>query len=150
MRFALKFEALMLLLPLMVGCAPQSRSPDLSSREAFAKSVMSSAASGSVESVEKLVPEDRIDIRPGAQQLVDSARGWDPASWTMQLSNDVPEAAVVTVAPEGKSATVKYEISWNNDKWGLILGTSKNHPPTGGAVPGPPGTGTSKVIEPPK
>jgi hypothetical protein len=149
MRSALKVAAFALLFPLVASCAPEPRQPDKTTREEFAKSVMTAAASGSVEQVEKLVPDDRIDVRPGAQELVDSARGWDPASWKVGLRDYVPEYAFVTVMQEGKAATIKYEISWSNERWGLILGTSRNRP-SGGAQPGTPGTGTPKVIEPTK
>jgi len=149
MRSAPKFAALALLFPLIAACAPEPRLPDMSTREDFARNVMSAAASGSVEELEKLVPTDRYDVRSGAQQLVDSARAWDPSSWHIGLSNYVPEDAIVTVTETGKAATITYEISWSNERWGLILGTSRNRP-SGGATPGDIGTGTPKVIEPSK
>ena len=146
-----KVAVLALVVPLFVAaCSPGPRDPDVSTREAFAKSVMTAAASGSVEQVEKLVPEDRIDVRAGAQQLVDQAHGWNPAAWRVGIRDDVPEYAIVHVAQPGKPSTIRYDISWTDDHWGLVLGTSKNRPTTGFATPGPIGTGTPKIVDPAK
>ena len=57
----------------LVGCGQDPTQPDLATREAFAKSVVAAAASGSVERVEKLVPEVFVNVRPDAQQLVNFA-----------------------------------------------------------------------------
>jgi hypothetical protein len=148
MRYAHKVALVTLVVPLFVAaCSPEPKAPDLSTREAFAKSVMTAAASGSVEQVEKLVPQDRMDVRDGAQKLVDEANGWDPAAWKVGIHNFVPEYAIVNVAQEGKPSTIRYDISWTDDHWGLILGTSKNRPTTGFATPGPTDTSTPKTGE---
>lgn len=149
MRSARKVAVVALLAPLFVAaCAPEPRAKDLSTREAFAKKVMATAASGSLEQVEKLVPEDRVDVRDGAQQLISKAQGWDPAVWKIGIRDFVPEYAIVNVAQEGKPSTIRYDISWTNDRWGLVLGTSKNRPATGGAVPGDIYSGTPKSVGP--
>jgi hypothetical protein len=151
MRSAHKVIILALFVPLFVAaCSPGPRGPDLSTREAFAKTVMTAAVSGSVEQVERLVPQDRIDVSDGAQQLVDEARGWNPATWRVGIRDDVPEFATVHVAQEGKPSTIRYDISWTDDHWGLVLGTSKSRPTTGFATPGPIDTSTPKDLGPSK
>jgi hypothetical protein len=119
----------------MAGCAPDPTQPDLSTREAFARSVVTAAASGSVEQVEKMAPDNSVNVRPGAQQLVNSFRGWSPASVELRLSNDFPEYAEVRALKEVGTAEIKYTISWQSGRWTLGIGTP-NHPPTGGAKPG--------------
>lgn len=151
MRSARKVAVVALLAPLFVAaCSAEPRSPDLSSREGFAQSVMTAAASGSVERVEKLVPQDRIGTRDGAQKLIDQAHGWSPATWKVGIRDDVPEYAIVHVAQEGKPSTIRYDIAWTEDRWGLVLGTSKNRPTTGFAIPGPLDTSTPKDLGPSK
>jgi hypothetical protein len=122
----------------MTGCAPDPTQPDLSTREAFARSVVSAAASGSVEQVEKMAPDDSVNVRLGAQQLVDSFRGWAPASVKLLLSNDFPEYAQVQALNEAGTAGTRYTISWQSGRWTLVIGTP-NHPPTDGAKRGTPG-----------
>lgn len=143
--------AALVLVPLvsLVACVTEPLPPDMSAREAFARTVLAAALSGTVEEVEKLVPEDRVNVRPEAQQLVDSFRGWAPGSWQIGLSNDFPEVASVEASQKGQAATVDYTISWSNGRWGLVIGTSKNRP-TGGAGPGP-GNGSglkAPLVEP--
>lgn len=143
--------AALVLVPMvsLVACVADPLPPDMSAREAFARSVLAAAISGSVEEVEKLVPEDRVNVRPEAQQLVDSTRGWAPGSWQIGLSNDFPEVASVEASRKGHAATVDYMISWSNERWGLVIGTSKNRP-TGGAGLGP-GNGSdlkTPLVEP--
>ncbi|RAM37219.1 hypothetical protein DBZ45_11300 [Arthrobacter globiformis] len=99
---------------------------------------MSAAASGSVEQVEKLASDDSVNVRPGAQKLVDSFRGWAPASVKLLLSNDFPEYVQVQALKEAGTAGIKYAISWQSGRWTLVIGTP-NHPPTDGAKPGIPG-----------
>ncbi|MCA4133082.1 hypothetical protein LD110_09700 [Arthrobacter sp. M4] len=147
MRFAPRIAALVLAVLTLASCGTEMRAPDMSTRDEFANRVMNAASSGSVDQVERLVPQDRIGVRPGAQKLVDAARGWDPASWKVGLRQDVPEYVFVTVTQQGQTGPIRYEISWSGDRWGLILGTSKNRP-SDGAEPGTPGTGTPKVIDP--
>jgi hypothetical protein len=149
MRFARNRLALMLMIPLLLAaCAPDPVPPDLSTRESFARNVMTTAASGSVEQVEKLAGDWRIDVRPEAQRLVDFAKDWDQTTGEVKLSNDFPEVANVDATKKGSSATIRYRIVWSHERWYLVLGAPRN-PPTGGAKTGP-GTGTPKVIEPSK
>jgi hypothetical protein len=122
----------------LVACGSDPTQPDLATRESFARSVLAAAASGSVEQVEKLAPDDFINIRPDAQRLVDEVRGWDPASVTLRLSNDFPEIANVQALKPGGTVPVRYGISWGDGRWTLGIGTPR-HPPTGGAKPGTPG-----------
>jgi hypothetical protein len=76
---ALKRASAILLASLALsGCSPDPLPPDTSARESFARTVMSAAASGSVEQVETLVMEDRINVRPEAERLVQFAQGWNP------------------------------------------------------------------------
>jgi hypothetical protein len=133
----------------MVGCGPDPTQPDLATREAFARSVVAAAASGSVEQVEKLVPKVFVDVRPDAQRLVDSTQGWDPTTVQFRFSNDFPEFARVEALKPGSTEGPKFTISWVYGHWTLVMGTS-SYKPSGNAVPGTPGTGTPKVIDPPK
>ena len=130
----------------MVACGAEAAPPDLSTREAFARSVMAAATSGSVEQVESLVIDDRLNVRPEAQQLVDSTRGWAPGSWQVRLSNDFPEVANVNALRNGEPPTVRYQISWSHERWGLVMGEPKN-PPSGGAGLGT-GSGSSAKVPP--
>lgn len=130
---------LLLLLPTVSACLAEPRQPDLSIREDFARSVMIAAASGSVERVEALVDPGLGNVRPEAQQLVDSARGWAPGSWQLGLSNDFPAVANVTASRDGQAPTVRYVISWSNERWTLVMGEPKNRP-SGGAKPIGPGS----------
>jgi hypothetical protein len=58
--------------------------------------------------VERLAPDDFVNVRPDAQKLVDSMGAWDPASVDVTISNDFPEIAhVQALAPGG---TAKVEI----------------------------------------
>jgi hypothetical protein len=129
---------LLLAVTTMAACKAEAAEPDLSSREAFARSVMAAATSGSVEQVEKLVPDDRRNVGPEAQQLVESTRGWAADSWQLLLSNDFPAVATVEASRSGLSPTVRYQISWSQGRWVLILGEPKNPPPGGAGL----GTGT--------
>jgi hypothetical protein len=134
----------------LAGCLPDPTQPDLAAREPFARSVVAAAASGSVEQVEKLVPKVFVSVRPDAQRLVDSTRGWDPTTVQLRLSNnDFPEFARVEALKPGGTEGPQFTISWVDGHWTLVLGTS-SYKPTGNAVPGPPGTGTPKVIDPPR
>jgi hypothetical protein len=144
-RHRLLFIAALMVLSLvsLVGCGQDPAQPDLATREAFAKSVVAAAASGSVERVEKLVPEVFVDVRPDAQQLVEVARGWDPATVQLRFSNDFPEIARVEALRPGGTAGLKFIISWGGGHWTLVMGTS-SYVPTGNAVPGTPGSGTPK------
>lgn len=96
---------------------------------------MATAASGSVEQVERLAPDDFVNVRSDAQRLVDSMGAWDPASLVVMISNDFPEVAHVQALAPGGTAKVEYLISWSHERWALVIGTS-SHPPTGGAKPG--------------
>jgi hypothetical protein len=127
----------------LVGCGKDPTQPDLATREAFAKSVVATAASGSVERVEKLVPDVFVDVRPDAQQLVEFARGWDPATVQLRFSNDFPEIARVEALRPGATAGLKFTISWGGGHWTLVMGTS-SYKPTGNAVLGTPGSWTPK------
>lgn len=118
--------------PSVSACGPEDRPPDMSSREAFARSVMAAATSGSVEQVENLAGDGPVNVRPQAQQLVDSTRGWAPGSWQLQLSNDFPEVANVEASRDGQPGTARYTISWSREHWKLAIGQPRN-PPTGGA-----------------
>jgi hypothetical protein len=133
----------------VVSCAPDPSQPDAATREDFARSVVAAAATGSVEQVEKLVPEVFVNVRPEAERLVHSARGWDPATVELKFSRDFPEFAQVEALQPGATAGIKYEISWGAGHWNLVMGTS-SYNPTGNAIPGNPGTGTPKVLDPPK
>lgn len=70
----------LLFAPSMVSCAPDPSQPDRAAREEFARSVVAAAATGSAEQVEKLVPDVFVDVRPDAERLIGSARGWDAAT----------------------------------------------------------------------
>lgn len=129
-----------------VACGTEPAPPDLSTREAFARSVMTAATSGLVEQVESLAIDDRLNVRPEAQQLVDSTRGWAPGSWQVRLSNDFPEVANVDASRNGEPPTVRYQISWSHERWGLVMGEPKN-PPPGGAGLGT-GSGSSPKVPP--
>ena len=132
-RRLLLFAGLLLVsVPSVTACVQEDIPPDMSSREAFARSVMAAATSGSVEQVESLVIHDRINVRPEAQQLLDSTRGWAPGSWELLLSNDFPKVANVQVYRNGQESGVRYGISWSGERWALIMGQPKN-PPSGGA-----------------
>lgn len=136
MTRALRLLSLAMLLlvaaPSLTACGPEDVPPDMSSREEFARSVMAAATSGSVEQVEGLAGDGPVNVRPQAQQLVDSARGWAPGSWKLGLSNDFPEVANVEASRDGRPGTVRYTISWSRDHWTLAIGQPRN-PPTGGA-----------------
>ena len=133
---------------LVTGCVPDPTQPDLAAREPFARSVVAAAASGSVEQVEKLVPKVFVNVRPDAQRLVDTVRGWDPTTVQLRLSNDFPEVSRVEAVKPGGTEGPKFTISWVDGYWTLAMGTS-SYKPTGHAVPGTPGTGTPKIIDPP-
>jgi hypothetical protein len=94
-----------------------------------------------VEQVESLVIDDRLNIRPEAQQLVESTRGWAPGSWQLRLSNDFPEVANVDATRNGEPSAVRYQISWSRGRWGLVMGEPKD-PPSGGA-----GLGTGPGVQ---
>jgi hypothetical protein len=147
MPFARKRLALPVLIPLILtACTPDPVPPDMSTRESFAKSVMTTAASGSVEQVEKLAGDGQINVRPDAQRLVDFADGWNADPGEVKLGNDFPEVANVDATKEDLTATIRYRIYWSHGRWELGLGDPSN-PPTGGAGLGP-GSGTPKNIEP--
>jgi hypothetical protein len=129
-----------------MACGVEAAPPDLGSREAFARSVMAAATSGSVEQVERLATDDRLNIRPEAQQLVESTRGWAPGSWQLRLSNDFPEVAQVEASRNGQPFAVRYQISWSHGRWGLVIGEPKD-PPTGGAGLGT-GSGSNPKLPP--
>lgn len=83
----LQIAAVMLLLALStVACTPDPTQPDMATREAFARSVVAAAASGSVEQVEKLVPEVFVNVRPDAQRLVDAWVRYGSISGIIYLS----------------------------------------------------------------
>lgn len=119
------------------ACRAEPRQPDLSTREAFARSVMDAAVSGSAERVVALASPAAINADPEAQQLVDSTRGWVAGSWQLGISNDFPEAANVTARHDGDSASVRYMISWSDERWTLAIGESKNRPSGGAKLIGP-------------
>ncbi|MEV8042179.1 hypothetical protein [Arthrobacter sp. NPDC080082] len=121
------------------ACGAEPRQPDLSTREAFARSVMDAAVSGSAERVAALASPAVSNAAPEAQQLVDSTRGWAAGSWQLGISNDFPEVANVTARHVGDSASVRYMISWSDERWTLAIGEPKNRP-SGGANPIGPGT----------
>ncbi|WP_307035295.1 hypothetical protein [Arthrobacter sp. B3I4] len=127
----------LLLLPAVSACLAEPRQPDLSTREEFARSVMTAALSGSTESLVALVSPAAVNARPEAQQLVDSVRGWTPDSWQLGISNDFPEVANVTARHDGDSASVRYMISWSDERWTLVMGESKNRPSGGAKLIGP-------------
>lgn len=138
-----------LLIPAVSACLAEPRPPDLSTREEFARSVMAAAASGSVERVEELVDPVFGNVRPEAQQLVDSTRGWAPGSWQLGISNDFPEIANVTVRQAGQDADVRYAISWSEDRWTLVMGESKGQPSSGASAGAKPfGPGSEPKIQP--
>jgi hypothetical protein len=99
-----------------------------------------------VEQVESLVIDDRLNIRPEAQQLVESTRGWAPGSWQLRLSNDFPEVANVDATRNGEPSAVRYQISWSRGRWGLVMGEPKD-PPSGGAGLGT-GPGSNPKLAP--
>lgn len=78
-----------------------------------------------------------------ARRLVDSARGWDPATVELRLGRDFPEVAQVEAMKPGGTTGVKYVISWGEGHWNLVMGTS-SYRPARNAVPGTPGAGTPK------
>lgn len=119
------------------ACLAEPRPPDLSTREAFARSVMDAAVSGSAERVVALAGPAGTHAVPEAQQLVDSTRGWAPGSWQLGISNDFPEVANVTARHDGDSASVRYMISWSDERWTLAIGESKNQPSGGAKLIGP-------------
>lgn len=127
-RFLRALVLALLLSTTVSACLAEPRQPDLSTREEFARSVMAAAVSGSVERVEGLVNPARTNVRPEAQQLVDSARGSAPGSWQLGLSNDFPGIANVTASRDGTAAIVRYSISWSDDHWTLAMGDSKGLP----------------------
>jgi hypothetical protein len=131
-RFLRAMVLALLLSTTVAACLAEPRQPDLSTREEFARSVMAAAVSGSVERVESLVDPVFTNVRPEAQQLVDSARGWTPGSWQLGISNDFPAVASATASRDGTAAIVRYSISWRDERWSLVLGESKNLP--GGAT----------------
>ena len=96
---------------------------------------MSAAASGSVEQVENLVMEDRINVRPEAGRLVQFAQGWNQDSGKIGLSNDFPEVADVSVWTPGHEPTRTFTITWSKERWALVMGDPA-HPPAGGASGG--------------
>ena len=127
LRRFLRAALLALLLSTSVSaCIAEPRPPDMSIREDFARSVITAAASGSVERVEALVDPVFINTRPEAQQLVDATRGSAPDSWRLDLSNDFPGIANVTASRNGTAAIVRFPISWSEERWTLVLGESKN------------------------
>lgn len=130
----------------LAACAPDPSQPDVATRDTFAKSVVTAAASGSVEEVEKLVPEVYVNVHPDAQLLVDSTRGWDPSTVELRVRSDFPELAQVEALRPGAPAGAKFTVAWGDGHWTLVMGTS-SYKPTGNAVPGTPGTGTPKVID---
>lgn len=133
---ALKRASAILLASLALsGCSPDPLPPDTSARESFARTVMSAAASGSVEQVENLVMEDRINVRPEAERLVQFAQGWNPGSGKIGLSNDFPEVADVSVWKSGQEPTRTFTITWSKERWALVMGDPA-HPPAGGASGG--------------
>jgi hypothetical protein len=110
---------------------------------------VAAAASGSVEQVQKPVPKVFVDVRPDAQCVVYSARGWDPKTVQLRLSNDFPDfARVEALRPSGTEGTT-FTISWVDRHWTLVMGIL-SYKPTGNAAPGTPGPGTPKVIDPPR
>ncbi|MDQ1057681.1 hypothetical protein QFZ23_001582 [Arthrobacter globiformis] len=119
----------------MAGCGPDPTHPGLSSREAFARSVVAAAASGSVEQVEKMAPDGFVNVHPDAQHLVNSLRDWDIASVDLRLTNEFPEYAQVQALKETGTTGINYTISWQSGRWTLGIGTPENSP-TGGAKPG--------------
>ncbi len=106
---------------------------------------MSAAVSGSVAGVEALVSPAFSRVRPEAQQLVDATRGWTPGSWQLGISNDFPAVANVTAARNGHGPTVRFAISWSDDRWTLVMGE-----PNDGAsgAPGSVGSGAAKPLGP--
>ena len=69
MAFAPKRLAAILLMALSLSaCGHDPTQPDMATRESFATTVLTTAASGSVEQVEKLAGEGQIDTRTRAQQ----------------------------------------------------------------------------------
>ena len=136
-RIAGVLALLMLVLVGAAACRAEPRQPDLSTREAFARSVMDAAVSGSAERVAVLASPAVINAGPEAQQLVDSTRGWAPGSWQLGISNDFPEVANVTARHDGDSASVRYMISWSDERWALVIGESRNRPSGGAKLIGP-------------
>ena len=131
-----KFVPLFLIATLtLAACSPEPRAPDLTTRDDFAQKVMTTAASGSIDEVEKLVVEDRINVHPQAEQLVKFAQGWNPASAKFNISNDFPEIANVKVTKAGTKSAIGFVITWSQERWSLILGDPA-HPPNDGAKGG--------------
>ena len=126
-RFLCALVLALLLSTTVSACLAEPRQPDMSIREDFARSVITAAASGSVERVEALINPARTNVRPEAQQLVDSARGSDPGSWRLDISNDFPGTANVTARRTEQDAAVRYTISWSEDRWTLGVGESTGH-----------------------
>lgn len=140
---------LLLLLTSVSACLEEPPQPDLSLREDFARSVVTAAASGSVERVQALVGPALTNTRPEAQQLVDATRGWTPGSWQLDISSDFPSAANVTAMRDGRGAAVHFGIAWRDGRWTLQLGEAKDRP-TGSASLGakPYGPGSNPKILP--
>jgi hypothetical protein len=132
----------LLLLPIVTACLAEPQPPDLSSREDFARSVMTAAVSGSVAKVEGLVDPGFSNVGPEAQQLVDSTKGWTAGSWQLDISTDFPEIANVTARRPGRVPAVRYTVSWSGERWTLVMGEpvmgeSKNRPSVGAKPIGP-------------
>ena len=146
----LRVAVIVLLLSTAVsGCVAEPRQPDLSTREEFARSVMSAAVSGSVERVEALADPVFSNTGPEAQQLVDSTRGWIPGAWQLGISDDFPEVANVTASRNGHATAVRFVISWSDDHWTLVMGESKGSPSGGASVGAKPfGPGSNPKVLP--
>lgn len=93
------------------ACGADPTQPDMSTRESFATTVLTTAASGSVEQLEKLAGEGQIDTRTRAQHLVDFARGWDAAPGDIKISHEWPE--IVDVATKKDSSeSIQFGYVW--------------------------------------
>ncbi|MFC9352828.1 hypothetical protein [Arthrobacter sp. NPDC057013] len=136
MHSARKYAAAILLASLaLAACTPELPSPNLDTRDDFAQNVMTTAATGSVEQVEKLVMDDRVNVRPEVDKLVKFAQGWSRDSGKIDISNDFPEVADVKVSKPGLATAGSFRITWNNDHWALLMGDPAT-PPSGGASGG--------------
>jgi len=82
-----RFAPILLMAVFLSACGADPTQPDVSTREPFATTVLTAAASGSVEQMEKLAGEGQVDTRPQAQRLVEFAKAWKAAPGEITTSD---------------------------------------------------------------